>query len=73
MAKAIEAYWNDLRGTKVWRSVFRSGAGANNLHRSLAVQQNVFLHLASVKMRRRSMTATRSSGHAEPHAAASRL
>ncbi|HEV2690074.1 MAG TPA: cytochrome b N-terminal domain-containing protein [Bryobacteraceae bacterium] len=55
MAKALEAYWNDLRGTKVWRSVFRSGAGANNLHRSLAVQQNVFLHLASVKMRRRSL------------------
>ena len=52
MAKALEAYWNDLRGTKVWRSVFRSGAGTSNLHRSLAVQQNVFLHLASVKMRR---------------------
>jgi len=55
MAKALEAYWNDLRGTKVWRSVFRSGAGTSNLHRSLAVQQNVFLHLASVKMRRRSL------------------
>ena len=55
MAKAIEGYWNDLRGTKVWRSVFRSGAGSSNLHRSLAVQQNIFLHLASVKMRRRSL------------------
>ncbi|HYL38843.1 MAG TPA: cytochrome b N-terminal domain-containing protein [Bryobacteraceae bacterium] len=55
MAKAMEGYWNDLRSTKVWRSVFRSGAGASNLHRSLAVQQNVFLHLASVKIRRRSL------------------
>ena len=55
MAKAIEGYWNDLRGTKVWRSIFRSGAGSSNLHHALAVQQNVFLHLASVKMRRRSL------------------
>ena len=55
MAKAIEGYWNDLRGTKVWRSVFRSGAGSSTLHRSLAVQQNIFLHLASVKMRRKSL------------------
>jgi len=55
MTKAIEGYWNDLRGTKVWRSVFRSGAGSSNLHHALAVQQNVFLHLASVKMRRRSL------------------
>jgi quinol-cytochrome oxidoreductase complex cytochrome b subunit len=55
MAKAIEGLWNDLRGTKVWRSVFRSGEGTSTLHRSLAIQQNVFLHLASVKMRRRSL------------------
>jgi cytochrome b6 len=55
MARGIEGYWNDLRETKVWRSVFRSGAGSSTLHRALAVQQNVFLHLASVKMRRRSL------------------
>ena len=55
MANAIESYWNDLRATKVWRSVFRSGAGSGNLHSALSVQQNVFLHLASVKMRRRSL------------------
>ena len=42
-----------LRDTRVWRSVFRGGSGESNLHRSLAVQQNVFLHLASVKVRRR--------------------
>ena len=55
MARTMEGYWNDLRGTKVWRSIFRSGSGSSNLHRSLAVQQNVFLHLASVKMRRQSL------------------
>lgn len=51
----IESYWNDLRETKVWRSVFRGGTGSSTLHRALSVQQNVFLHLASVKMRRRSL------------------
>ena len=55
MPPTIEGYWNDLRGTKVWHSVFRSGVGSSTLHRALAVQQNVFLHLASVKMRRRSL------------------
>jgi quinol-cytochrome oxidoreductase complex cytochrome b subunit len=54
MAKSLEAYVNDLRDTRVWRSVFR-GTGAGNLRRALAVQQNVFLHLASVKMRRRAL------------------
>src|SRR5713226_660658 len=48
----IEAYMNDVRETRLWRSVFRSGSGKTNLHRSLAVQQNIFLHLFSVKMRR---------------------
>ena len=44
-----------LRNTRVWRSMFRAGSGESNLHRSLAVQQNVFLHLASVKVRRRAL------------------
>lgn len=44
-----------LRNTRAWRSVFRGGGGDSNLHRSLAVQQNVFLHLASVKVRRRAL------------------
>jgi quinol-cytochrome oxidoreductase complex cytochrome b subunit len=55
MAKPLEAYWNDLRETRLWRSVFRGGSGATNLHRALAVQQNIFLHLFSVKMRRRAL------------------
>jgi len=45
----------DIRDTRVWRSVFRGGSGANNLRRSLAIQQNVFLHLASVKARKRAL------------------
>jgi cytochrome b6 len=52
MAKPLESYVSDLRETRLWRSVFRSGTGATNLHRALAVQQNIFLHLFSVKMRR---------------------
>ncbi len=53
MAKTINGVWTDFRESKVWRSVFRSGAGSSTLHRSLAVQQNVFLHLFPTKVRRR--------------------
>jgi quinol-cytochrome oxidoreductase complex cytochrome b subunit len=45
----------DIRDTRVWRSVFRGGSGANNLRRSMAMQQNVFLHLASVKARKKAL------------------
>jgi cytochrome b6 len=55
MAKPLAAYVTGLRETRVWRSVFRSGTGATNLQRALAVQQNIFLHLFSVKMRRRAL------------------
>ena len=41
-------------GTReAWKTIFRSGSGSSNLHRSQAVQQNVFLHLFSVKVRSR--------------------
>ena len=55
MPKTDENYWNDLRETKFWRSVFRGGTGFSNLHRALSIQQNVFLHLFSVKIRRRAL------------------
>ena len=55
MANSLTAHLDNLRETRVWRSIFRGGSGPGNLHRALAVQQNVFLHLASVKMRRRSL------------------
>jgi hypothetical protein len=45
MARTISNYFDDLRRTRVWRSVFRSGTGESTLHRALAVQQNIFLHL----------------------------
>jgi quinol-cytochrome oxidoreductase complex cytochrome b subunit len=44
-------YFDQLRASRVWRSIFRSGTGASTLHRSLAIQQNVFLHLFSTKVR----------------------
>jgi quinol-cytochrome oxidoreductase complex cytochrome b subunit len=53
MAKTISRYFDELRSTRAWRSIFRSGTGSSTLHRSLAVQQNVFLHLFSTKVRRR--------------------
>jgi len=53
MAKTAGNYFDQLRGTKVWRSVFRGGTGSSTLRRSLAIQQNVFLHLFSTKVRRR--------------------
>jgi quinol-cytochrome oxidoreductase complex cytochrome b subunit len=55
MANSLETYLANLRETRVWQSVFRSGFGATNLHRALAIQQNVFLHLSSVKIRKRSL------------------
>ncbi len=55
MASSLEAQLAQLRETRVWRSIFRSGSGTSNLHRALAIQQNVFLHLSSVKIRKRSL------------------
>lgn len=55
MADSLEARLANLRETRVGRSIFRGGSGATNLRRALAVQQNVFLHLSSVKIRKRSL------------------
>jgi cytochrome b6 len=55
MAHSLAEQIANLRGTRVWRSIFRSGSGSTNLHRALAIQQNVFLHLSSVKIRKRSL------------------
>ena len=41
------------RASRVWRSVFRSGTGSSTLHRALAIQQNIFLHLFATKVRKR--------------------
>jgi cytochrome b6 len=53
MANNVQQYLDELHRTRVWRSIFRSGEGESNLHRAQAVQSNVFLHLFSVKSRRR--------------------
>ena len=55
MANSLAEQIANLRETRVWRSIFRSGTGSTNLHRSLAIQQNVFLHLSSVKIRKRAL------------------
>jgi cytochrome b6 len=53
MLAMIKTEFERLRASEVWRSIFRSGSGGSNLHRSQAVLQNVFLHFFSVKIRSR--------------------
>ena len=56
MPRKTDSYVEKLQRTRVWRSMFRSGTGSSTLHRALAIQQNVFLHLLSTKVRRRMLT-----------------
>jgi len=56
MANLLESNLAKLRETRVWQSIFRGGWGDTNLRRALAIQQNVFLHLSSVKVRKRSLS-----------------
>ena len=56
MASLLESNLANLRETRVWRSIFRGGWGDTNLHRALAIQHNVFLHLSSVKVRKRALS-----------------
>ena len=44
---------DEMRNGRIWRSIFRSGSGTSTLHRALAIQQNIFLHLFSTKVRKR--------------------
>jgi cytochrome b6 len=55
MARTLDSYIEALRGTRVWRSVFRGGQGGSRLANVLTIQQNVFLHLFSAKARRRAL------------------
>lgn len=45
----------NLRETTIGRSIFRSGSGPGDLHSAMVIQQNVFLHLFSTKVRRRAL------------------
>ncbi len=56
MPRRTDSYLDKLQQTRVWRSVFRSGTGSSTLHRALVIQQSVFLHLFSTKVRRRMLT-----------------
>ena len=56
MAKTVDQYFRELQQTRVWRSIFRSGTGSSTLKRALAIQQNVFLHLFSTKVRTRMLS-----------------
>ncbi len=52
--------WTDramgwLRGSRVWRSVFRRGPALTNRTRSIAVFGNLFLHVLPVKVRDKSL------------------
>src|SRR3974390_514733 len=53
MNTTFTRYFDELRETRVWRSVFRGGTGQSTLRNSMAIQQNVFLHLFSTKVRSR--------------------
>src|SRR5215831_12497219 len=56
MAKTMDQYFNELQQTQIWRSIFRSGTGSSTLKRALTIQQNVFLHLFSTKVRVRMLS-----------------
>src|SRR5271157_660134 len=56
MSSKVDEVIEHLQGSRVWRSVFRSGAGDSTLHRALAIQQNIFLHLLSTKVRKRMLS-----------------
>ena len=56
MPPSLETNFTNLSENRIWRSIFRSGSGETNLHRALAIQQNFFLHLSSVKVRKRSLS-----------------
>lgn len=53
MASRLDSYIDKAMRSRVWRSVFRSGNGSSTLHRSLAIQQSLFLHILPTKVRRR--------------------
>jgi cytochrome b6 len=54
---SLELLLARLRGTRVWKSIFRRGPARSNRTRSLAVFGNIFLHVLPVKVRERSLRA----------------
>ncbi|MGB9465309.1 MAG: cytochrome b N-terminal domain-containing protein [Candidatus Acidiferrum sp.] len=55
MATTLHSALQNLRETKVWKSIFRRGPANTNRTRSLAVFGNLFLHWLPVKVREKSL------------------
>src|SRR5579859_4086403 len=55
MATPFHAAIENLRTTRVWKSIFRRGPANTNRTRSIAVFGNLFLHWLPVKVRERSL------------------
>ncbi len=55
MATTFHQAFARLRGTRVWKSIFRRGPALTNRTRSVAVFGNLFLHWLPVKVREKSL------------------
>ena len=55
MATSIQSVFENLRATRVWKSIFRRGPAITNRTRSVAVFGNLFLHWLPVKVREKSL------------------
>src|ERR1700740_2907339 len=55
MATSLHAAIDNLRSSRVWKSIFRRGPARTNRTRSVAVFGNLFLHLLPVKVREKSL------------------
>jgi cytochrome b6 len=53
MIKGVGTF--DWRATRVWQSIFRSGADGSKLHQAQVIQQNIFLHMFPTKTRLRAL------------------
>jgi quinol-cytochrome oxidoreductase complex cytochrome b subunit len=55
MATTFQSVFENLRATRVWKSIFRRGPALTNRTRSIAVFGNLFLHWLPVKVREESL------------------
>src|SRR6266487_3411370 len=62
MQRTFDRTSNFITRSRVWRSFFRHGFPNNEMDRSLVMTTNLFFHLHSVKVNRRSLRATYSFG-----------
>lgn len=53
--KSMAGGLQELRETRVWKSVFRRGPARTNRTRSIAIFGNIFLHVLPVKVREKSL------------------